>query len=656
MDTIQDVESSRLVDLVGFRLETGDSEVNHNKKPQDLVVTVNTEGQSNWNTQFPVTTSPVDGVKLTKAEEAEACGGASHAGDGDRETWGKKVDFLLSIIGFAVDLANVWRFPYLCYRNGGGAFLIPYFLMLIFGAIPLFFMELVLGQFHRDGAIAVWKIVPLFQGIGVCQCLIAYFVAFYYNVIIAWSLFYLVSSFTVNLPWMTCNNPWNTDRCSNGPNITVIDNVTVTVTSNYSVSSAAEYYERAVLGLHESEGMHDVGSPRWQLSLCLLGVFLMLYFTLWKGVKSSGKVVWVTATMPYVVLTILMIRGLTLPGAGTGILYYITPDIKRLADSQVWIDAAIQVFYSAGSGFGVHIAYASYNKFTNNCYRDCILTACINSFTSLFSGFVIFSYLGYMALKQNTTIENVATEGPGLVFVVYPEAIATLPGSVGWAIIFFVMLLTLGLDSAMGGLEAALTGFGDLIRPTKIGKMKYWREIFTGLVVGSAGMFALQNVTNGGAYLFHMWDTFAAGTAILFGVFSQAVAVSWFYGIDQLCADIQRMLGFRPSFYWRICWKFITPVFLFTIIVSSVVSYVPLEFETYTGGIYVYPSWANGVGWTIAASSMICIPAVALYKMLTTEGTITERFALNISPVWEHRSIKQGCKVSRLQRKHWLSV
>lgn len=81
-----------------------------------------------------------------------------------RVTWDSNLDFLLSIIGFAVDLANVWRFPYLCYKNGGGAFLIPYLLMLVFGALPLFYMEVILGQYNRQGPISLWKICPIFKG------------------------------------------------------------------------------------------------------------------------------------------------------------------------------------------------------------------------------------------------------------------------------------------------------------------------------------------------------------------------------------------------------------------------------------------------------------------------------------------------------------
>ncbi|KAF6731082.1 Sodium-dependent noradrenaline transporter [Oryzias melastigma] len=338
--------------------------------------------------------------------------------DIDRETWGKKIDFLLSVIGFAVDLANVWRFPYLCYKNGGGAFLIPYILFLVIAGMPLFYMELALGQYNREGAATVWKICPVFKGVGYTVIVIALYVGFYYNVIIAWSLYYLYSSMTAELPWLKCDNKWNSENCTNPNNIngTVIgDNTSY---AKYKFTPAAEYYERGVLHLHESKGIHDLGLPRWELTLCLVVVVFILYFSLWKGVKSSGEgwflsklVVYITATMPYVVLFVLLIRGITLPGALDGIKAYLHIDFARLNNLQVWIDAATQIFYSLGAGFGVLIAFASYNKFDNNCYRDAILTSTVNCITSFVSGFAIFSVLGYMAQKHQVDIDKVATDG-----------------------------------------------------------------------------------------------------------------------------------------------------------------------------------------------------------------------------------------------------
>ncbi|RWS27411.1 sodium-dependent noradrenaline transporter-like protein [Leptotrombidium deliense] len=323
----------------------------------------------------------------------------------ERETWNKKLDFLLSVIGFAVDLSNIWRFPYLCYKNGGGAFLLPYLIMLAVGGIPLFYMELALGQYHRKGAITCWgKIVPLFKvlfstlcvislklnvtpfyvykrivsscnyisfcnlseyvtyftGVGYAVVLIAFYVDFYYNVIIAWSLRFFFVSFTRELPWMRCNNEWNTPLCREIFNLTgessssAIKNCTLSMDddqqiSNVSLSNcsavdnnktspASEYFtvimivlnSRRLLELDKSTGIDGLGVIKWDIALCLFIVYIICYFSLWKGISTSGKVVWFTALFPYFVLIILLIRGILLPGAIDGIKYYLTPEFESL--------------------------------------------------------------------------------------------------------------------------------------------------------------------------------------------------------------------------------------------------------------------------------------------------------------------------------------
>ncbi|GFN92427.1 transporter [Plakobranchus ocellatus] len=541
--------------------------------------------------------------------------------------------------------------------------------------MPVFFMEMCLGQFHRSGPVAVWeKMAPMFKGIGMASCFMSYIVAFYYNIIIGWSFFYLFSSFTSKLPWTSCFNSFNSADCwqidwdtnSSAPPIpsdhaSVSETVTSglssqetstsfsaglnrTYNANTSTSSTIEFFERAMLEVHKSSGLEDLGGVRWQLALCTMLTFTTLYFCLWKGVKSTGKVVYITATLPYLIMTILLIRGVLLPGAGDGIRYFITPKIESLRDPKVWIDAAVQIFFSVGSGFGTHIAYASYNKFHNDCKRDCMITVVVNSFTSLFSGFVIFSYLGYMSLKTHKDIDKVATEGPGLVFIVYPEAIATLPGSVGWSIIFFFMLLALGLDSAFGGLESPLTGLRDEL--SSLLKYRYFREVLTLCVIVSAFLFSLPCLTQGGIYVFTILDTFAAGTSIVFIVLCEVVAVSWFYGMPQFCKDVGKMTGQEPSIFWRICWKFICPTLLTVIVASSIISYQPL---TYSGskGVYTYPYYANIVGWCIACASMIMVPGYLVYKLIRTPGTCRQRLAVGISPRWEHENIQRTGVVSR---------
>ncbi|XP_023666958.1 sodium-dependent dopamine transporter [Paramormyrops kingsleyae] len=557
----------------------------------------------------------------------------------ERETWGKKIDFLLSVIGFAVDLANVWRFPYLCYKNGGGAFLVPYLFFMLIAGMPLFYMELALGQYHREGAAGVWKICPIFKGVGFTVILISLYVGFYYNVIISWALFYLFSSFTGDLPWVHCNNSWNSANCSD------LWSFNTTLNDTHKSTPAAEYFERGMLHLQESEGIHDLGLPRWQLTSCLAVVILVLYFSLWKGVKTSGKVVWITATMPYVVLTVLLLRGVTLPGAMDGIKAYLSVDFLRLCEAQVWIEAATQICFSLGVGFGVLIAFSSYNKFSNNCYRDAIITSSINSLTSFFSGFVIFSYLGYMSQKHNVALEEVATDGPGLVFIIYPEAIATLPGSSVWAVIFFIMLLTLGIDSAMGGMESVITGLIDEFR-----FLHRHRELFTLLIVMSTFLISLFCVTNGGIYVFTLLDHFAAGTSILFGVLIEAIGIAWFYGVDRFSDDIREMIGHRPGLYWRMCWKFVSPCFLLFMVVVSFATFNPPNY-----GSYVFPMWANMLGWCIALSSMAMVPLYAIYKFCTLPGRFCDKAAYAITPETEHHRVEAG-EVRQFTLHHWLVV
>ncbi|XP_059477468.1 sodium-dependent noradrenaline transporter-like isoform X2 [Neocloeon triangulifer] len=574
--------------------------------------------------------------------------------DNTRETWSSNADFLLSIIGFAVDLANVWRFPYLCYRNGGGAFLIPYTLMLVFGAVPLFYMELILGQFNRQGPISVWKICPLFKGVGLCAVMVAFYVSFYYNVIIGWALYFFVASTAPTLPWLGCNNTWNTENCwlgldVNKTMVSPLDGEGVTF-DNQPNSAASEYFHRGVLEVQHSNGLQDIGAPKWQLALCVFVVYSMLYLSLFKGVKSSGKVVWITATFPYIVLSILLIRGLSLPGAYTGISYYLSPKLSLLKETRVWVDAAVQIFYSVGAGFGVHLSYASYNNFNNNCFRDCLVTTAVNCFTSFFSGFVIFTYLGFMAEKHSTPISSVATEGPGLVFQVYPEAIATLPGSYIWSMLFFFMLIMLGLDSGMGGMECVITGLMDEFKGFFHGR-KYAREIFTLCAVSLSYCVALVNVTPGGIYMFHLFDTYAAGISLLCSALFECVAVSWFYGLDKLSKDVEAMLGFRPGLYWRICWKFISPTFLIGVIMFGLLYHEPLE---YMG--YEYPAWAEWLGWGLACSSILMIPIVAVFQIAKAPGTFKERIALCITPEAEHEELKRTFKVKRFEKEHWFYV
>ncbi|XP_063251115.1 sodium- and chloride-dependent GABA transporter 2 isoform X2 [Prinia subflava] len=247
----------------------------------------------------------------------------------ERGQWNNKLEYVLSVAGEIIGLGNVWRFPYLCYKNGGGAFFIPYLIFLFTCGIPVFFLETALGQYTSQGGVTAWRrICPLFEGIGYASQVIVVLLNFYYIIVLAWALFYLFSSFTIDLPWGSCDHEWNTGNCLELQRA----NSTLNVSSENATSPVIEFWERRVLKI--SDGIQHLGGLRWELALCLLLAWIICYFCIWKGVKSTGKVVYFTATFPYVMLIVLLIRGVSLPGASQGILFYLYPDISRLGDPQ----------------------------------------------------------------------------------------------------------------------------------------------------------------------------------------------------------------------------------------------------------------------------------------------------------------------------------
>uniref|UniRef100_A0A1A8SMT0 Transporter n=1 Tax=Nothobranchius rachovii TaxID=451742 RepID=A0A1A8SMT0_9TELE len=541
----------------------------------------------------------------------------------ERGQWSNKLEFILSVAGSIIGLGNMWRFPYLCYKNGGGAFLIPYLIFLFTCGVPVFFLETALGQFTSQGGITCWrKISPLFEGLGYGTQVIVTLLNFYYIVVLAWGIFYLYFSFSWDLAWSSCNNTWNTEHCvefqrrNSSINQSVILNAT---------SPVIEFWERRALRI--SPGIDQMGSLNWDLSLCLLIAWVMCYFCIWKGVKSTGKVVYFTATFPYLMLIVLLVRGLTLPGAGIGIQFYLYPDLGRLTDPQVWMDAGTQIFFSYAICLGSLTALGSYNKYNNNCYSDCLALCFLNSGTSFVAGFAIFSILGFMSYEQNVPISEVAESGPGLAFIAYPRAVSMMPFSPLWAALFFIMIVFLGLDSQFVCVESLVTAIVDMY--PAVFRRKNRRELFLLAVVLFSFLMGLIMLMEGGMYVFQLFDYYAAsGMCLLFMSIFETVCVAWVYGADRFYDNIEDMIGYRPGPYIKYCWLFFTPATCIGTFAFSLIKYTPLKYNNE----YVYPWWGYAIGWLLALSSMICIPLWMAYKLSTTQGTLRERVQLLITP------------------------
>uniref|UniRef100_H2ZHH3 Transporter n=1 Tax=Ciona savignyi TaxID=51511 RepID=H2ZHH3_CIOSA len=525
---------------------------------------------------------------------------------GQRETWDRKLDFILSCVGFAVGLGNVWRFPYLCYKNGGGAFLIPYLLFIITSGIPVFFLEISLGQYMKQGGIGIWNLCPLMKGIGFASTVIVFFCNCYYIMVLTWAIYYLGRSFTTILPWSTCGNAWNTAGCTT--NFTAMLAGRTLNILPYTVTM----WLREVLKI--TPDITDTGSIRWELALCLLVAWTICYICICKGVRATGKIVYVTALFPYIVLLCLLIRGVMLPGALEGIQFYIKPNWTKLQEAQVWIDAGTQVFFSYAIGLGALSALGSYNLYNNNCFKDTVILAAVNSGTSFFAGFVIFTFLGFMAHEQKVPIDQVAESGPGLAFIAYPKGVTLMPLSPLWSCLFFLMILLLGLDSQFVGVEGFLTAIIDQFPHL----LRRRRALFSAATCIVCYLIGLSMITEGGMYVFQIFDYYSAsGMTLLWMSLWECITIAWIYGADRYYQNLKDMIGYRPPALFKYCWLFLTPAATLGIFIFVLISHKPLTYNR----TYEYPWWGLLIGWCLALSSMLCIPVVAAYQLITAPGS-----------------------------------
>ncbi|CAF1004299.1 unnamed protein product [Rotaria magnacalcarata] len=523
----------------------------------------------------------------------------------ERDNWSNRIVYLLSIIGFVVDLGNVWRFPTTCYRNGGGAFLVPYFTFLFLVGLPCMYLELAIGQYHRLGYITIWnKICPPLKGIGYSMLIINLYVLSYYNTIIAWSVHYCIASFRFIVPWTFCDNEWNTPLCYSLHNKGALK-----VAHNASCSSTDEYYERRMLKSHLSPSINQLGSLQWELVGCSMIVFFLIYVSIFKGVKTAGKAIWFTALVPYGVLIILLLRSLTLDGIFEGLKYYVAPSFTRLSEYSVWQAAAVQIFFSLGPGFGVLLSYASFSNTHDNVSSTALIASLVNCCTSLLYGTVVFAGLGYLSHRLRSDVRQFTESNMGLVFVVYPEILTSIRGAPFFSILFFIMLLTLGLDSVFAGAESIYTAISDefpiLARRPRLSRA---------CVVLVPFLASIPTLTHGGKYIVHFMDFFGTSPSIMFVVLCELIATVWLYGIDRFSSDVETMTGHKPSIYWRITCRYVAPLILLILYVCSFIQFDSQEFSSFGEGNTAFK--VSIAGWTISAISTLPIPIYACWWLL----------------------------------------
>ncbi|TRZ12911.1 hypothetical protein HGM15179_014204 [Zosterops borbonicus] len=590
----------------------------------------------------------------------------------NRPAWNSKLQYILAQIGYSVGLGNVWRFPYLCQKNGGGAYLVPYLVLLIIIGLPLFFLELAVGQRIRRGSIGVWNyICPRLGGIGYASCLVCFFVGLYYNVIIGWSIFYFFKSFQYPLPWSECP---------------IVKNGSVAVVETECERSSATTYFWYRETLDISNSISESGGLNWKMTLCLLVAWSLVGLAMIKGIQSSGKVMYFSSLFPYLVLVCFLVRGLLLRGAVDGIMHMFTPKLDKMLDPQVWREAATQVFFALGLGFGGVIAFSSYNKQDNNCHFDATLVSFINFFTSVLATLVVFAVLGFKAniMNEKCVVENAekilgylntnvlshdlipphvnfshltakdynemyrvimtvkeghfkelgldaclledelnkSVQGTGLAFIAFTEAMTHFPASPFWSVMFFLMLINLGLGSMIGTMSGITTPIIDTFKVRK--------EVFTVGCCIFAFVVGLIFVQRSGNYFVTMFDDYSATLPLTVVVILENIAVAWIYGTKKFMQELTEMLGFRPYQFYYYTWKYVSPICMAVLMTASIIQlgvsppgYSAWIREEAAEKFLFYPTWAMAILISLIILASLPLPLVFILRQfhLVSDGS-----------------------------------
>jgi NSS family neurotransmitter:Na+ symporter len=506
-----------------------------------------------------------------------------------RESWGTRGAFILAAVGSAVGLGNLWGFPYKLYSYGGGAFLIPYIVALLVIGIPIMILEFSIGHYTQRAAPDAFKRGHRhFEMVGWWGIILAFVIITYYPVILAYCFSFLwysiVGIFTGGeLPWA-------------GKGIEGVEN-------------AKLFFNETYLGKIDIEDARFyLGSIRWNLVLPLAITWLTMYFCIFKGVRLVGKIVWLTVPLPWLMLAILAVRGLTLEGSMQGLAYYLDPVWSELTKPVTWRYAIGQVFFSLSLAYGVMITYASFLHRKSDLNNNAAIISIADFATSFVAGLAVFATLGGMAFVTQQSgnpvrVENVAETGPSLAFVAFPYALAQLPYSAWFSFVFFFALVTLGVDSAFSMTESILASIVD-----KTG----WRRCIVLPVMSLIGfLFGVIYITRAGFNWLGAIDGFVNGTwGIAFMGLLECIVLGWLWRIGTLRRHANSRSDWQLGRWYDYLIRMVIPVVLGALFFWQL-------FDDISGGNFLRTpegDWIlpNCVGLTIVA----LVPVIAIILSL----------------------------------------
>ncbi len=486
-----------------------------------------------------------------------------------RELWGSRLGFILAAVGSAIGLGNIWRFNYLVYSNGGGAFLIPYFVALFTAGIALMVLEFGLGDKFRGSApMSMRKGNRRFEWIGWWAVVGGLIITMYYVVVISWAFVYVFKSFTL---------AWGEDTKA--------------------------YFFGNVLQLTDSPW--QLGGFSLEVLVGVVVIWLINWFIDVGGVKKGiEKANMIFMPLLWILAIILVIRGVTLPGAWGGIDWYLKPDFSRLTDYSVWLAAYGQIFFTLSLGMGIMIAYASYLPEDSDVVNNAFIVSFANCAFSFLVGFAVFGTLGYMAQATGQGIGDVVAQSIGLAFVVFPKAISMLPAlKVFTAVVFFLALVVAGLSSSISLVEAFAASLMD--------KFGLERKKAVNITVAVGFLGSLIYATKGGLYWLDIVDHFINTYGLVLVGLLEAVAIGWIFGADKIKEWVNRNSEVNAGPWWDVSIKVITPLVLVVLLLFDIKSNLDAP---YSG----YPISALGLGLVIILGGMV-VSAVLSAKQAEVE-------------------------------------
>ncbi|XP_052802357.1 sodium- and chloride-dependent neutral and basic amino acid transporter B(0+)-like isoform X2 [Mya arenaria] len=571
----------------------------------------------------------------------------------------------MTLLGYALGFADIWRFPFLVYRNGGGAFLIPFVIMTFVCGVPLFFMEYTISKFSGRGPYQVWDFCPLLRGVGITVSLAYLLYMIGSSIFRCWLFEFVFYSFYNPIPFPSCNNPWNTNTCMNGTsdvdysassmvnaNMTTMNMKVDVSTSKIEIprmSAAEEFWQFQALKM--STGIDDYSHFIWKYVVMMLVFRIIVSLTVVKSIKTIEKVIYVTLTLPFLFSVALFIRSLLLPGSADGIYFYFYPNFATLLKPGVWIEATLMVFYSFAFGWGAIMVMGSHALFRDNSYRTTIVITFTDSIVAIFNGMVCFSVLGNMAHTYGMPISELVKAGFSTGLVAYITALSSLPLPQLWTFLFLLSGILTGLEAQMIPIEMIIQVIGDFFPRLKAGF-----RIPT-LIVITVVMFVLSlpTCTGAGAYIFLLIDWYAGSWTGTIVALIEVISISWVYGLDRLSEDTQVMLG-RPLYaVFRWLLAFISPAIVLVILFLSCVEYVPPNY-----GSYHYPGYAQAIGWGTVVVTVAPIFGYAILNLYRAKGTVSQRISSLCRPTdtWGPCGDRMDCnyrknKIKYSERTFW---